>query len=123
MERLPEGDDWVYELKLDGYRAQGIRDAKGTQLLSRNGKDFSKKYPRVVRGLEGALAMDTAVDGEVVAFDDDGRPSFNALQNSGPDTLVGGSLCSIFSWTGGRTCLASAAAPGGRSASQLARSS
>lgn len=45
---LPQGPQWVYELKLDGYRAQAIFDARGLRLLSRNGNDLSKKYPRVV---------------------------------------------------------------------------
>jgi len=46
--RLPEGTDRVYELKLDGYRAQAICEKDGVRLLSRNGKDLSKKYPGVV---------------------------------------------------------------------------
>ena len=88
VDRLPESDEWIFELKLDGYRAQGIRDAKGVRLLSKNGKDFSKKYPHVVRGLEKALVMDTVVDGELVAFDGDGQQNFAVLQDAGPDTLV-----------------------------------
>jgi DNA ligase D-like protein (predicted ligase) len=87
VERLPEGDEWALELKLDGYRAQGIRDANRVRLLSRNGKDLSKKYPHVVAALEKALMTDTVVDGELVGFEN-GRPSFNALQNAGPETLV-----------------------------------
>jgi bifunctional non-homologous end joining protein LigD len=43
--RLPEGAEWIYELKLDGYRAQAIRDSKGVRVLSRNGKDLTRKYP------------------------------------------------------------------------------
>jgi bifunctional non-homologous end joining protein LigD len=88
VERLPEGDGWIFELKLDGYRAQALRDAKGVRLLSKNGKDFSKKYPHVVRALDRALMIDTVVDGELVAFDDDGRPSFKVLQDARPDTPV-----------------------------------
>lgn len=42
--KLPEGDVWVYQLKLDGYRPQAIRDQSGVRLLSRNGKDFYRKY-------------------------------------------------------------------------------
>src|SRR5438477_2073612 len=86
--RLPEGDTWVYELKLDGYRAQAIRDIKGVRLLSRNGKDLTKKYPLVIRDLSDAIAPDTALDGELVAFDDAGNLSFNALQNATPETSV-----------------------------------
>jgi ATP-dependent DNA ligase len=61
------------ELKLDGYCAQGIRDAEGARLLSKNGKDFSRKYPQIVQALARALTMDTVLDGELVALDDDGR--------------------------------------------------
>lgn len=86
--RIPEGEDWIYELKLDGYRAQAIRDSKGVRVLSRNGKDLTKKYPLLVRGLNDAIAADTALDGELVAFDDAGLPSFNALQNATRETNV-----------------------------------
>jgi bifunctional non-homologous end joining protein LigD len=82
------GDLWVYELKLDGYRAQAIRDAAGVRLLSRRGKDLSKKYPLIIRDLSGAIEVGTALDGELVAFDDQGRPSFNALQNAASGTHV-----------------------------------
>lgn len=88
VERLPEGDDWTYELKLDGYRAQGIRDARGARILSKNGKDLSKKFPAVMAAINDALMEQTAVDGELVAFDEDGRPSFNVMQNAGPDDHV-----------------------------------
>jgi bifunctional non-homologous end joining protein LigD len=86
--RIPEGHDWIYELKLDGYRAQAIRDSKGVRVLSRNGKDLTKKYPQLVKGLNDTIAADTALDGELVAFDDAGLPSFNALQNATRETNV-----------------------------------
>jgi bifunctional non-homologous end joining protein LigD len=86
--RVPVGDLWVYELKLDGYRAQAIRDAAGVRLLSRRGKDLSKKYPLVTRDLSEAIEAGTALDGELVAFDDQGRLSFNALQNAADGTHV-----------------------------------
>jgi len=78
--KIPGGDVWVYELKLDGYRTQAIRDGDGVRLLSRRGKDLTKKYPRVAQELLNAIQVDTVVDGELVAFDDEGRLSFNALQ-------------------------------------------
>jgi DNA ligase D-like protein (predicted ligase) len=88
VNRLPEGSEWVYELKLDGYRAQAIRDKNGVHLLSRNGKSFSRKFPLVFAALEDALPIGTALDGELVGFDEMGQPSFNALQNAGPDANV-----------------------------------
>ena len=71
---LPESPDWVYELKLDGFRGQAIRDNRGIHLLSKNGKDFSNKFPQVYAALKEALPLGTAVDGELVAFDESGRP-------------------------------------------------
>jgi bifunctional non-homologous end joining protein LigD len=56
--------------------------------LSRNGKDLTKRYPLVVRGLVEAIEVDTALDGELVAFDDEGNVSFNALQNAASGTNV-----------------------------------
>jgi bifunctional non-homologous end joining protein LigD len=77
---LPEGSAWEYELKLDGYRALAIKTGKHVLLRSRNNKDFNGRFPGVVSGL-AALPNETVIDGEAVALDDSGRPSFNALQN------------------------------------------
>src|SRR3954463_5779049 len=79
---LPSGEQWSYELKLDGYRAIAFKRSDGVYLRSRNNNDFNRRYPEVVRAL-GGLPQNTVVDGEIVAFDQEGRPSFNALQNYG----------------------------------------
>jgi bifunctional non-homologous end joining protein LigD len=78
---------WAYELKLDGYRAVAFKTDGHVRLRSRNDNDFSTRYPSVVRGL-AKLPNETVIDGELVAFDDEGRPSFNALQNHSPSTPV-----------------------------------
>ena len=88
VNELPDDPDWVYELKLDGFRGQAIRDKMGVHLLSRNGKDFSKKFPQVFAALAKALPMGTAVDGELVAFDETGNPSFNTVQNADAKTNI-----------------------------------
>jgi len=80
-DELPtDGSRWAYELKLDGYRVIAARSADGVRLWSRNGHDFTKRYAPITRGL-AKLPPRTVVDGEVVALDHEGRPSFNALQN------------------------------------------
>ena len=79
---LPSGEQWLYELKLDGYRAIAFKRHGDVRLRSRNDNDFNGRYPAVVRAL-GELPDETVIDGEIVAFDQEGRPSFNALQNYG----------------------------------------
>ena len=82
-DRLPDDRDaWEYQLKLDGYRAVAFKTGGRVFLRSRNDNDFSARYAAVVRGL-ARLPEDTVIDGEVVALDGNGRPSFNALQNFG----------------------------------------
>ena len=82
VEKLPEGPAWQYEVKLDGYRAIGVRTKTGVELWSRNKKDFSRRFPKVARALE-ALPVETVLDGEIVAVNGDGQPSFSSLQNFG----------------------------------------
>jgi DNA ligase D-like protein (predicted ligase) len=79
---LPDDSRWLYELKLDGYRAIAFKRNGTVHLRSRNDNDFNVRYPAVVKAL-AKMPNDTVIDGEVVAFDQEGRPSFNALQNYG----------------------------------------
>ena len=82
VSKLPEGPDWVYEIKLDGYRAQALCDGTTTKLLSRNGNDLGLRFPAMVRSLAAAIANGSIIDGELVALDSQGKPSFSLIQNS-----------------------------------------
>jgi len=77
--KLPPGPQWIFEIKLDGYRAIAVKSG-GVNLFSRRQKPFGQ-YPQIVEAL-GSLRDGTVLDGEIVALDDDGRPSFNLLQRS-----------------------------------------
>jgi bifunctional non-homologous end joining protein LigD len=81
VDRLPEGDDWMYEVKLDGYRALVIKNGDQVQLRSRNDKDLTRAYPEIQAAGRRLHAHATVVDGEVVAVDAQGHPSFQALQH------------------------------------------
>jgi len=77
---LPTGADWSYEVKWDGYRAIAEKRGKSVTLRSRNLKDLTADYPAVAAAI-GQLKHDLVLDGELVAIDENGRPSFQALQH------------------------------------------
>jgi DNA ligase D-like protein (predicted ligase) len=78
---LPEGEDWTYEAKLDGYRALLIKDGAHVELRSRNDKDLSQIYPRLTAMGARLKPSQVVLDGEIVALDSEGRPAFQALQH------------------------------------------
>ena len=81
VEALPEGREWIYEAKLDGYRALLSKEGPEVRLRSRNDKDLSRAYPEVVAAGRRLRSSSVLLDGEVVAVDGGGVPSFQALQH------------------------------------------
>ncbi len=81
---LPAGDEWLYEVKWDGYRALGYVRGGDATLVSRNRNDLTGRFPEIARALAQAVrSPECVVDGEVCALDEHGRPSFSAMQRGG----------------------------------------
>ena len=78
--KIPDSPDWIYEVKLDGYRALAVNTHGTLNLFSRRRNSFNRQYPLVYEAL-GDLPENTVVDGEIVALDDEGKPNFSLLQH------------------------------------------
>jgi len=72
--------DWIYEIKFDGYRALALRGGDEARVLSRNEKDLGEKFPEVKNSIAALDVQNAIIDGEIVALDEKGRSSFQALQ-------------------------------------------
>lgn len=80
-DRMPfTSDEWLFEIKWDGYRAIAEVNEKGKRLYSRNGLTFDKAYVKVFEALS-ALSLPVILDGEIVVLGTNGQPDFNKLQN------------------------------------------
>ena len=86
----PEGDDWLHEIKYDGYRMGCAITPDGVRLTSRHGLDYAAALPEIVAEAKALPVTSALLDGEVVVLLDDGRASFQALQQAmaeaGPKT-------------------------------------
>jgi len=88
----PSGDEWLHEIKFDGYRI-GARVRKGAvALYTRNGNDWTAAFPEIADAVRKLRVDDTLIDGEVAVVLPDGRTSFQALQNAASDPARRGTL-------------------------------
>jgi bifunctional non-homologous end joining protein LigD len=81
VRKLPEGPQWQYEVKWDGYRIEAMKHGTQVRLFSRRGHDFTKRFTPVADAISRLRVSSALLDGEVVAIDQAGRPCFQNLQN------------------------------------------
>lgn len=79
---VPTEDDWIHELKFDGYRLIAVRQKKKVRLFTRNELDWTARFQPLADALEKLPGGDYVLDGEAVVFDAKGRPSFSGLQDA-----------------------------------------
>ena len=78
----PAGPNWIHEIKHDGFRIMARRDGAGVRLLSRNGHDFTSRFPLVVAAVTALPAHSFLIDGEAIVTDDDGLAVFELIRRN-----------------------------------------
>jgi bifunctional non-homologous end joining protein LigD len=87
-DKPPSGADWIHEIKHDGYRLMARRDPVGIRLLTRNGNDWSARFPLVVEAVNHLTVRSCLIDGEVVCCDEKGVAAFQLLRHRRNEPLV-----------------------------------
>ena len=80
VDAAPEGDQWLHEIKFDGYRMHARLDRGAVKLLTRTGLDWTHKYPAIAKAVTALGARQAYLDGELCGIGPDGIPSFSRLQ-------------------------------------------
>lgn len=82
VKEIPAGDEWLHEIKFDGYRIVGVITPERVRLWTRNGHDWTDKFPELAEALRALPVEQAIVDGEIVVLDAQGISDFQALQNA-----------------------------------------
>ena len=75
----PSGPEWLHEVKFDGFRIQLHKSGNEVRLFSGNGKDFTDRFPTVTAAVAALPTAGAVIDGEIVAYDETGKPDFYTL--------------------------------------------
>ena len=81
-ERPPAGPNWLHEIKHDGFRIMARRDGAGVRLFTRNGNDFTARFPLAVAAVAALPAHSFLIDGEAVCTDDKGLAVFELIRRA-----------------------------------------
>ena len=82
VDKPPEGKHWIHEIKHDGYRSQVVIERGQVRVFSRNGHDWSDRYPSIVRAAAKLPCQSAIIDGEAIVQDGDGASDFEALSSA-----------------------------------------
>jgi bifunctional non-homologous end joining protein LigD len=96
VKEAPKGNQWLHELKFDGYRLLCHLQRGKVRLWTRNQKDWTDKFPNVVKALQTLRVQSAILDAEVVAMDGSGRSSFQMLQQAIHKTAGKGLVLEVF---------------------------
>ena len=96
VDKAPSGDDWLHEVKFDGYRILAAVQGKRVKLISRNGLDWTARFAKIAGDLARLRIRDAVLDGEVVAVNAKGVSDFGALQQALSDGATGRLIYYVF---------------------------
>jgi bifunctional non-homologous end joining protein LigD len=91
VDQPPEGQHWIHEIKFDGYRCQVLLDRGQARVFTRNGHDWSDRYPAIVRAAANLRCQSATIDGEAIVQDENGASDFEALGSAmqqRPDSII-----------------------------------
>src|SRR5262245_57229508 len=92
VDQPPEGQHWIHEIKYDGYRCQVLFEHGQARVLTRNGHDWSDRYPTIVRAISKLRCQSAIIDGEAIVQDGSGASDFEALSaavwSPRPDNII-----------------------------------
>jgi bifunctional non-homologous end joining protein LigD len=96
VDTAPGSDQWLHEIKLDGYRIAARIDRGSVQLLTRRQNDWTERAPKVVEALGSLPVTNAVLDGEIVSLQPDGRSDFQSLQNALSEARSGSLVYYVF---------------------------
>ena len=91
VDQPPEGKHWIHEIKYDGYRCQVLLELGQARVFTRNGYDWSDRYPSIVRAAAKLPCLSAIIDGEAIVQDQNGASDFDALSSAmrwRPDSII-----------------------------------
>jgi bifunctional non-homologous end joining protein LigD len=83
----PKGDQWLHEVKFDGFRAQLHKAGDEVAIFTRRGNDYTRRFPAIRDSLIALPTHSAIIDAEIVVCDSDGKPNFNALMERRTEAL------------------------------------